>query len=174
MKENKNCPSYDSGFCETYPTPYQMKCKDITSCIWKNTSFKKKIKQLNNKCKKQNTCELLITVSNQYEKVVEQNRSLQKNLQRMQKQNKNLISLLADIKDKCSTIIEDSKADYDNNPYSKARLITAEDILKIIKTNDLKNDFYFLNSKKRKLNEFEQGIKNEVERLLKEGEEICQ
>lgn len=168
-KENKTCPSYDSGFCETYIAPYQAKCKDIPSCIWKDTDFKKKIKS-DDKCKNQNVCNPLITVNNQYEKVVEQNRSLQKNLQAAQKQNKNLISLLADIKKECGKIIEDSKADYNNNPYSKARLITAESILKLIKINNLKNDFEFLSGKKGKLNEFEQGIKNEVERLLKESE----
>lgn len=38
-KENTTCPSYDCEYCETYPTPYQMKCKDIPECIWKNRDF---------------------------------------------------------------------------------------------------------------------------------------
>lgn len=38
-KENTTCPSYDCEFCETYPTPYQMKCKDIPNCIWKDKDF---------------------------------------------------------------------------------------------------------------------------------------
>ena len=38
-KENKTCPSYDCEYCETYPTPYQMKCKDISNCIWKDRDF---------------------------------------------------------------------------------------------------------------------------------------
>lgn len=29
MKENKLCPSYDCGFCETSPTPQSMKCNEL-------------------------------------------------------------------------------------------------------------------------------------------------
>lgn len=38
-KENTTCPSYDCEYCETSPTPYQMKCKDISNCIWKDRDF---------------------------------------------------------------------------------------------------------------------------------------
>lgn len=34
MKENKKCPSYDSGYCVTAPTPYSIKCSDMTGCAW--------------------------------------------------------------------------------------------------------------------------------------------
>ena len=26
MKMNKGCPSFDCGFCETFPAPYSVKC----------------------------------------------------------------------------------------------------------------------------------------------------
>lgn len=38
-KENKTCPSYDCEYCETFPTPYSVKCKHIESCSWKDTDF---------------------------------------------------------------------------------------------------------------------------------------
>ena len=38
--ENKTCPSYEGGDCDTYPTPYSVKCADvINGCKWKNTNF---------------------------------------------------------------------------------------------------------------------------------------
>lgn len=41
-KENKTCPSYDSGFCETAPTIETKKCADlIKTCQWKNYNFSK-------------------------------------------------------------------------------------------------------------------------------------
>ena len=41
LKENTSCPSYDCGYCATYPTPYEEKCKNITDCIWKKENKKK-------------------------------------------------------------------------------------------------------------------------------------
>ena len=40
---NKNCPSYDCGYCNTFPTPYTVKCGDelTKNCKWLNFDFKK-------------------------------------------------------------------------------------------------------------------------------------
>ena len=47
MKENKLCPSYDCGFCETSPFPYSVKCKDLTNCAWHDMArFKKNYKEV--------------------------------------------------------------------------------------------------------------------------------
>ena len=41
MKANKDCPSFDCGFCETFPAPYSVKCggKETKNCIWLNFDF---------------------------------------------------------------------------------------------------------------------------------------
>lgn len=36
MKENKKCPSYDNGTCESAPMPYSVKCSDMKDCVWHN------------------------------------------------------------------------------------------------------------------------------------------
>lgn len=40
---NKNCPSYDCEYCNTYPTPLSVKCggEETKNCIWLNFDFKK-------------------------------------------------------------------------------------------------------------------------------------
>lgn len=41
--ENKHCPSYDCGFCETFPIPYSVKCggEETKNCKWLNFDFTK-------------------------------------------------------------------------------------------------------------------------------------
>ena len=41
--ENKHCPSYDCGFCETFPTPYSVKCggEETKNCKWLKFDFTK-------------------------------------------------------------------------------------------------------------------------------------
>lgn len=43
MKSNKGCPSYDCGFCETFPTPSSVKCggEETKNCKWLNFDFTK-------------------------------------------------------------------------------------------------------------------------------------
>lgn len=38
--DNKECPSYDCGYCVTSPTPYDEKCENL-NCKWKEYDFKK-------------------------------------------------------------------------------------------------------------------------------------
>jgi hypothetical protein len=41
MKSNKGCPSYDCGFCETFPTPSSVKCggEETKNCKWLDFNF---------------------------------------------------------------------------------------------------------------------------------------
>lgn len=46
-KENKKCPSYDGGYCNTAPFPYSVKCSDLNDCAWKDTEkFQKRYKEI--------------------------------------------------------------------------------------------------------------------------------
>ena len=38
---NENCPSYDCGYCVTYPAPYSEKCENL-DCKWKDFDFTNK------------------------------------------------------------------------------------------------------------------------------------
>lgn len=50
IKGNENCPSYDCGFCNTYPTPYSVKCggDETKKCKWLDYDFTaNKVKKTN-------------------------------------------------------------------------------------------------------------------------------
>lgn len=40
---NENCPSYDCEYCNTYPTPFSVKCggEETKNCKWLNFDFTK-------------------------------------------------------------------------------------------------------------------------------------
>lgn len=39
MAENKSCPSYNCGFCETAPLTESAKCSELPKCKWKHYVF---------------------------------------------------------------------------------------------------------------------------------------
>ena len=41
MKMNKGCPSFDCGVCNTFPTPYDVKCggEETKNCKWLDFDF---------------------------------------------------------------------------------------------------------------------------------------